>query len=378
MTQTVVTPVSSQEDLDELRAAVRDFLEAKSSEDAVREQMEREPRFDPEVWTQLTGELRLAALAVPEQYGGDGFGLVELGVVLEEMGRSLLCAPFFSSVVLAAQALLAAGDPDACARYLPGIAAGTTLAALAVTEADGTWNPQRIATRAEAVSPGQWALTGHKCFVIDGTTADLLLVVARTEAGLSLFAVERAAPGVRAESLRSLDATRAQARVTLDAAPATLVGADGAGERLLEKVLDVASVCLAAEQAGGARRVLETSAEYARTRHQFGRAIGSFQAVKHKCADILVQVELAEATAREAARLHTADPAGFRAAAAVAHACCSRAYLFAATENIQVHGGIGFTWEHPAHLHFRRAKSAQLLFGGPAAYHERLLAALGV
>ncbi|MER6800132.1 acyl-CoA dehydrogenase family protein, partial [Amycolatopsis mediterranei] len=375
MTQTVVTPVSSQEDLDELRAAVRDFLEAKSGEDAVRAQMEREPRFDPEVWAQLTGELRLAALAVPEEYGGDGFGLVELGVVLEEMGRSLLCAPFFSSAVLAAQALLAAGDPDACARYLPGIAAGTTRATLAVTEADGSWDPHRIATRAEVASPGGWALTGHKCFVLDGTTADLLLVVARTEAGLSLFAVERTAPGVRAESLRTLDATRAQARVMLDAAPATLVGADGAGERLLETVLDVASVCLAAEQAGGARRVLETSAEYARTRHQFGRPIGSFQAVKHKCADILVQVELAEATAREAARLHTADPAGFRAAAAAAHACCSRAYVFAAMENIQVHGGIGFTWEHPAHLHFRRAKSAQLLFGGPAAYHERLLAA---
>ncbi|MEV5712852.1 acyl-CoA dehydrogenase family protein [Amycolatopsis mediterranei] len=377
MTQTV-TPVSSQDDLDELRGAVRDFLEAKSGEEAVRAQMEHEPRFDPEVWAQLTGELRLAALAVPEEYGGDGFGLVELGVVLEEMGRSLLCAPFFSSVVLAAQALLAAGDPDACARHLPGIAAGTTQATLAVTEADGSWDPHRIATRAEVVSPGGWALTGHKCFVVDGTTADLLLVVARTEAGLSLFAVERTAPGVRAESLRALDATRAQARVTLDAVPATLVGADGAGERLLETVLDVASVCLAAEQAGGARRVLETSAEYARTRHQFGRPIGSFQAVKHKCADILVQVELAEATAREAARLHAAAPAGFRAAAAAAHACCSRAYVFAAMENIQVHGGIGFTWEHPAHLHFRRAKSAQLLFGGPAAYHERLLAALGV
>ncbi|RSM47041.1 acyl-CoA dehydrogenase [Amycolatopsis balhimycina DSM 5908] len=373
-----MTTATSQEDLDALRATVRDFLEAVSGEEAARELIESEAPFDPKVWAQLSGELRLAGLAIPEAYGGDGFGLVELGVVLEEMGRSLLCAPFFSSVVLAATTLLAAGDDVACARYLPGIAAGTTTAALAVTEADGAWGPRRITTVAEETSPGQWSLTGRKSFVIDGTTADLLLVVARAGVGLSLFAVDRQAPGVRAEALRSLDATRAQAQVTFEAAPATRVGEDGAGECVFGPVLDVASVCLAAEQAGGARRVLETAAEYARTRHQFGRPIGSFQAVKHKCADMLVHVELAEATAREAARLHDEDPAGLPAAAAAAHACCSRAYLFAAMENIQVHGGIGFTWEHSAHLHFRRAKSAQLLFGGPAAYHERLLAALGV
>ncbi|MBE8516965.1 acyl-CoA/acyl-ACP dehydrogenase [Amycolatopsis sp. H6(2020)] len=361
-----MTTATSQEDLDALRATVRDFLETKSGDD------------EPAVWAQLTGELRLAGLAIPEEYGGDGFGLVELGVVLEEMGRALVSAPFFASVVLAVHALLASGDEAACTRYLPGIADGTTTATLAVTEADGAWDPRRVTTSAAETAPGRWSLTGVKCFVIDGATADLLLVVARTEGGLSLFAVDRTAPGVRTETLRSLDPTRAQARVTLDAAPATRVGEDGAGECVFGPVLDIASVCLAAEQAGGARRVLETSAEYARTRHQFGRPIGSFQAVKHKCADMLVQVELAEASAREAARLHDEDPANLPAAAATAHACCSRAYLFAAMENIQVHGGIGFTWEHPAHLHFRRAKSGQLLFGGPAAYHERLLAALGV
>ncbi len=361
-----MTTATSQDDLDALRATVRDFLEAKAG------------HGEPELWAQLTGELGLAGLAIPEEYGGDGFGLVELGVVLEEMGRAPVSGPFFASVVLAAHALLATGDEVACARYLPGIADGTTTATLAVTEADGSWDARRVATRAAETSPGQWAVTGRKCFVIDGTTADLLLVVARTETGLSLFAVDRPAPGVRTEALRSLDATRAQAQVIFDAAPATRVGADGAGERVFGPVLDIAAVCLAAEQAGGARRVLETAAEYARTRHQFGRPIGSFQAVKHKCADMLVQVELAEATAREAARLHDEGSAGLPAAAAAAHACCSRAYLFAAMENIQVHGGIGFTWEHSAHRHFRRAKSAQLLFGGPAVYHERLLAALGV
>ncbi|NGO09754.1 acyl-CoA dehydrogenase, partial [Streptomyces sp. HC44] len=225
---------------------------------------------------------------------------------------------------------------------------------------------------------GGWRLTGRKSFVIDGTTADLVLVVARTVGGPSLFAVDSTAPGLTAEPMETLDATRAMARLTLDAVPATRVGADGAGGRIMAKVLDIASVGLAAEQAGGARRCLETAADYARTRHQFGRSIGSFQAVKHKCADMLVQVELAEAAAREAARLAAEGSPDFPVAAGVAHVACSRAYMFTAMENIQVHGGIGFTWEHPAHLYFRRAKSSQLLFGGPAVYHERLLDRLGI
>ncbi|MFJ8143195.1 acyl-CoA dehydrogenase family protein [Streptomyces sp. NPDC096013] len=364
--------------LRELRLSVREFLAAKSPEEAVRKLMESEPRFDPAVWTQAADQLRLPGLVIPEEYGGDGFGLVELGVVLEEMGRVLLCAPFFSTVVLAAQALLASRDREACARYLPGIAAGSTSAALAVAEDSGSWDPALISARAVPDGAGAWKLSGRKSFVIDGTTADLVLVVARTVAGPTLFAVDRDATGLTAEPMETLDATRAMARLTLDAVPATLVGTDGAGGRTMAKVLDIASVALAAEQSGGARRCLETSTGYARTRQQFGRPIGAFQAVKHKCADMLVQVELAEAASREAARLADEDSPEFPVAAAVAHACCSRAYLFAAMENIQVHGGIGFTWEHPAHLYFRRAKSSQLLFGGPAVYHERLLDRLGI
>ncbi|MEV1079999.1 acyl-CoA dehydrogenase family protein [Streptomyces sp. NPDC050211] len=362
--------------LRELRAAVREFLEAKSPEDVVRKLMESEPRFDPAVWAQASDQLRLPALTVPEEYGGDGFGMVELGVVLEEMGRALLCSPFFATVVLAVPALLASGDAEACARHLPGIADGRTTATLAVAEDAGSWDPALVSAR--AVGDGRWRLTGGKSFVIDGTTADLILVVARTVAGPSLFAVDRTAVGLTAEPMETLDATRAMARLTLDAVPATLVGAEGAAERIVNRVLDLASVGLAAEQAGGARRCLEESAAYARTRHQFGRPIGTFQAVKHKCADMLVQVELAEAASREAARLAAEGSDEFPVAAAVAHACCSRAYMVAAMENIQVHGGIGFTWEHPAHLYFRRAKSSQLLFGGPAVYHERLLDRLGI
>ncbi|MET7650078.1 MULTISPECIES: acyl-CoA dehydrogenase family protein [unclassified Streptomyces] len=369
---------AEESELSELRASVREFLETKSSEEAVRKLMESEPRFDPAVWAQAAGQLRLPGLALPEEYGGDGFGMVELGVVMEEMGRALFCSPFFATVVLAAQTLLAAGDARACARHLPGIAAGRTTAALAVAEDDGSWDPALVSARALPDGNGGWTVRGRKSFVVDGTTADLILVVARTVAGPSLFAVDREATGLTAEPMETLDATRAMARLTFDAVPATPVGADGAGGRVMAKVLDIASVGLAAEQAGGARRCLEASTEYARARHQFGRPIGSFQAVKHKCADMLVQVELAEASSREAARLAAEDDPDFPVAAAVAHACGSRAYLYAATENIQVHGGIGFTWEHPAHLYFRRAKSSQLLFGGPAVYHERLLDRLGI
>ncbi|MDX2541479.1 acyl-CoA dehydrogenase family protein [Streptomyces sp. WI04-05B] len=369
---------ADESELRQLRASVREFLDAKSPEEAVRKLMESEPRFDTDVWAQAADQLRLPGLVIPEEYGGDGFGAVELGVVMEEMGRALLCAPFFSTVVLAVQALLASGDSEACARHLPGIADGRTTATLAVAEEDGSWDPALISARAVPDGDGGWTLTGRKCFVIDGTTADLVLVVARTVAGPSFFAVDRTAPGVASVAMETLDATRAMARLTFDAVAATPVGVEGAGGRIMAKVLDTASVGLAAEQAGGARRCLEMSAEYARTRHQFGRPIGSFQAVKHKCADMLVQVELAEASAREAALLAAGGAADFPVAAAVAHACCSRAYMFAAMENIQVHGGIGFTWEHPAHLYFRRAKSSQLLFGGPAVYHERLLDRLGI
>ena len=360
------------DDLDELRAALRDFLAAKSSEDAVRKLMEAEPRYDPAVWSQLSDQLRLPALALPERFGGDGFGLVELGVAMEEAGRVLLCSPFFATVALGAQALLASGDEDACSRYLPGIASGSTTATFAVTEHEGSWDVGRVGTQA-ALDDGGWTLTGEKLFVVDGTTADLLLVVAQSDAGPTLFAVDRSADGMTAEPMQAIDGTRALAKVTFLSTPATVVGTRGSAAAIVERVIDVASVALAAEQAGAARRCLEMSAGYARERYQFGRPIGSFQAVKHKCADMLVQVELAESAAREAARLADGSSPDFALAAAAAHACCSRGLMFAAMENIQVHGGIGFTWEHPAHLYFRRAKSAQMLFGGPAVYLERVL-----
>lgn len=364
-------------ELGELRAAVREFLADKSDERAIRAVIETPARHDLAVWRQLADQLGLCGLAIPERYGGDGFGSAELGVVLEEMGAALAPTPFFATVALAARALLESGDKDACARYLPGIAAGETTATLAASEGGASWDPALISTRAR-LDGGGWRLTGEKSFVIDGATADLLLVVARTTAGPTLFAAERGAPGLTATAMETLDLTRSLATLRLDQAPAELIGEPGQGGALLTRVLDHVCVALAAEQAGGARRCLETAAEYARTRYQFGRPIGSFQAVKHRCADMLVRVELAEASAREAARLADEGAPEFAAAAAAAHICCSRAFVFAATENIQVHGGIGFTWEHPAHLYFRRAKSSELLLGGPAVYHERLLERLGL
>ncbi len=289
-----------QEELDELREAVREFLAAKSPESAVR--AAAETGYDPAVWDQMARQLRLPGLALPGDYGGDGFGLTELEVVLEEMGAALLCSPFFATVVLAAQALLASADEAACARYLPGIAAGQTIATLAAAEGNASWDPALVSTRAER-AVGGWTLSGKKSFVIDGAIADLVLVVARSTAGPTLFAVDRGAPGLHAEPMTTLDPTRAMATLTFDRVPAVLIGAEGQAGRLMSRVLDLACVALAAEQAGGARRCLEMSAGYARTRYQFGRPIGSFQAVKHKCADMLVRVELAEATAREAARL---------------------------------------------------------------------------
>ncbi|HJY74263.1 MAG TPA: acyl-CoA dehydrogenase family protein, partial [Streptosporangiaceae bacterium] len=242
-----------KEELDELREAVREFLAAKSSESAVRAAMDA--GYDPAVWDQMARQLRLPGLALPSDYGGDGFGLTELEVVLEEMGAALLCSPFFATVVLAAQALLASADQAACARYLPGIAAGQTIATLAAAEGNASWDPAMVSARAERTGD-HWALSGTKSFVIDGAIADLVLVVARSTAGPGLFAVDRGAPGLRAEPMTTLDPTRAMAALTFDQVPAVLIGSEGQAGRLMNRVLDLACVALAAEQAGGARRCL--------------------------------------------------------------------------------------------------------------------------
>jgi alkylation response protein AidB-like acyl-CoA dehydrogenase len=376
---TTATEMASAAELATLRTTVRDFLAAKSGPAQVRVAMQSEHGYDEALWRQAAEQLSLPALALPAEYDGDGYSFIELAVVLEELGRALVPSPFLASVVLAAGALLAADEDAALQNYLPGIASGKVTATLAVAERDGSWDPQRWQTSG-VLDRGSWQLTGTKWFVLDGSSADLLLVVARTESGPSLFAVNPAATGLARSALPTLDLTRPMARIDFDDTPAELIGVAGRAGTVLDRVLDLASAALAAEQVGGARACLEASASYARERVQFGRPIGSFQAVKHKCADMMVRVELAAAAAEEAAQAIAGVEGTAEAslAAAVAHAVCSEAFLFTAMENIQVHGGIGFTWEHQAHLYFRRAKSSQLLLGGPAVYYERLLQRAGV
>ena len=360
------------EEQEELRKTVRAFLESKSPETAVREQMETENGFDPAVWSQMGEQMGLQGLSIPEEFGGSGFSFIELGVVLEEMGRALLCAPFFSSVVLAANALLLSGDDAAKKKYLPGIAAGETIATLATTEPSGKWDEKGITTKAEG-SGNDWKITGSKMFVIDGATASLIIVGARTSKGVSLFAVDGDAKGLTRTSLSTMDQTRKQAKLEFNATPATLIGTDGKGWDVLSQVFDLAAVALAAEQVGGAQKVLEMAVEYAKVRVQFGRPIGSFQAIKHKCADMLLEVESAKSAAYYGMWCAAEMNEELASVASLAKAYCSEAYFHAAAENIQIHGGIGFTWEHPAHLYFKRAKSSELLFGGPT-YHRELLA----
>jgi alkylation response protein AidB-like acyl-CoA dehydrogenase len=362
------------EEQEELRASLRRFLEERSPESEVRRLMATDEGYDRAVWQQMADQLGLCGLAIPEEYGGSGFGFEELAIVFEEMGRALLCAPFFASVGLAANLLLAVEDESARTDYLPGIAAGTTIATVALAEPSGRWDEEGIQLAASGgVSPAEWRLSGEKRYVLDAHLADLLLVPARTPAGVSIFAVERGARGLTTTSVATMDETRKQARVTFEDTPARLLGTDGAGWPAVSDMLDLAAVALAAEQVGGAQRVLEMAVQYAKDRIQFGRPIGSFQAIKHKCADMLVEVESARSALYYAAWAAGAGDPELPAVASLAKSYCSEAYFHAAAQNIQIHGGIGFTWEHPAHLYFKRAKSSELLFGDPA-YHRELLA----
>jgi alkylation response protein AidB-like acyl-CoA dehydrogenase len=356
------------EEQEELRRSVRRFLEDKSPSTEVRRLMETTEGYDPAVWSQMAEQLGLQGLAIPEEYGGSGFTYVELVVVLEEMGRALLCAPYFSTVALAANALLTSGDDSAKKELLAGIASGETIATLAITEDNGRWDLDGIGLEAKGGT-----LNGHKMFVIDGHTANLIVVAARSDKGVSLYAVEGDASGLTRTPLATMDQTRKQARLEFSNTPARLIGEEGGASAGLSKTLDLAAVALAAEEVGGAQKCLDMAVEYAKVRVQFGRPIGSFQAIKHKCADMLLEVESAKSAAYYAGWAAAEDNDELPVVASLSKAYCSDAYFHAAAENIQIHGGIGFTWEHDAHLYFKRAKSSELLLGDPT-YHRELLA----
>jgi alkylation response protein AidB-like acyl-CoA dehydrogenase len=361
---------------EEFRSVLRRFLDEKSPTTAVRRLMETEAGWERESWRELNQLLGLTAVHIPEIYGGQGFGFIELGIVLEEAGRALLCAPYFASTALAATAIMNAGTEAQKRALLPPIAAGDTVATLAFTEPNGRWDASGIEATATSAG-GRFRLDGVKSFVLDGSTADLIVALARRpgstgDDGLSFFTVAGDAPGLGRRALKVLDPTRKQARLEFHAVEAELLGEEGAGADPFARTLTLAAVCLANEMVGGAERLRQSALDYANLRVQFGRAIASFQSMKHKQADMLVDVELARSAAYTAAAAADDDDAELPALASLAKACASDAYMQTAINTIQIHGGIGFTWDNDTHLWFKRAKSSEVFLGDPT-YHRELM-----
>lgn len=357
-----------------LAATVREFLEAQVEMDSVREASLTDSAIDRDAWKGLS-EMGLIGLHIPEMYGGAGYTFVETAIVFEELGRRVVPVPLLSSLIAGA-AILASGSDDQKALLLPPIASGESIATLAVFES--AHGIDRFETRADPSEDG-WVIAGRKRFVTDAPNADVFVVAAETTDGVGLFVVEAGAPGVAVETTPSLDATRPLGELVLDAvhiaSDAYLGGSPNSDA--IRSALDIGVVALAQEQAGGIQRCLEISVEYAKSRYQFGRAIGSFQAVKHMCADMLVAQEHARSVAWYAAMtLEDHDEALI--AVPLARSVCSDAYLKAAGDTIQILGGIGFTWEHDAHLYLKRAKSTSLLLGSVDSYRDRLADAIGI
>jgi alkylation response protein AidB-like acyl-CoA dehydrogenase len=357
------TELSKEQQL--LREVVSRYLKDKSPPTAVRRMMASDRGYDPAVWQQLGGEMQLAGVHIPEAYGGLGFGAIELGIVAEEMGRTLYCGPFLASPVMAGYALLNGADEATKEALLAGIATGSTLATLVL---DSLNLPEEVGRSIRATARG--ALSGTAGIVLDAHVVDLLIVVARTTEGLTLYAVERAAPGVSVVPLQVLDPTRKLSRVTLDNVTGNQVGVLSA--EALNRLWDQVCVVLAHEMIGGAQHLLESTVEYTKVRVQFGQPIGSFQALKHRCADLLLEVELARAATHHAARCLDAG-VGEPYAASMAKAMASETYINAAKAGIQLRGGIGFTWEDDTHLWFKRAKSSEVLMGAPHLHRERMM-----
>ena len=367
--------LSMTDEQHELRGAVAALLAKRCTEADVRALMITDTGFDPVLWRELA-EMGLLGLTIPRRYGGSGAGPVELGIVAAEMGRALTVSPFLSTAVIATALLDELDDAGEAAAVLPRIAAGELLCAVAYAEDGPARPPAQPTVRATAAGAG-WQVTGAKRFVLDAGAAGVIYVLAGTEAGPTVFAVDAAAPGLAVTPLETVDPTRKQCRVEFRDTPARPVGALGAGAAALEAALDRSAVALVNAQAGGAHRAMRMGCDYARTRYQFGRAIGSFQAVKHMCADMLLEAESALSAARFVAAAFAARAPDRLAELALAQAYCSEAFVFVAATNIQVHGGIGFTWEHPAHLYLRRARSDAQLFGAPSWHRERYLQQIG-
>jgi alkylation response protein AidB-like acyl-CoA dehydrogenase len=326
---------------------MRAFLADASPPAEVRRLMETDRGYDPSVWAEI---VKAGWLDLP---------FADLAVVLEEAGAALLCAPLLGTAV--ARRVLGDCDPD-------------SIVALAVAEDSGRWDAAGVTLRAAPSAGGGWRLDGHKSFVVDGLVADTLVVAARTDSGVGLFVVDGDAPGVTRTALATMDQTRKQARIELAATPGRRVG----DESEFDLVLDLAATLLAAEQVGGTSRCLEMTVDHVRRRVQFGRPIGTFQAVQHRAADMLLELESARSASAWATDAASRELDDLPSAAAAAKVTCSEAFVFVATETIHLHGALGFTWDHDAHLYFKRARSSRLLFGDPRFHRERLFRRLGL
>jgi alkylation response protein AidB-like acyl-CoA dehydrogenase len=371
------------EEQDAFRAVVRRFVEERWPIAEVRRLSETREGFDRAVWKQMAGELGLQGLAIPEALGGQGFGFLEQGIALEELGRQLAGGPLLSALI-GGQALLATGDDEQQRARLPAIASGESIVALAVWEPSGGHGAPSITAECRPAASG-WRVSGAKSAVLDGQNADGFVVAAREPGsqgagGVSLLWVRADAPGVEVVPVDGLDLTRRHADLVLRDAPAEPLGEPGRAASALARTLDLAAIALAAEAVGAAARCLEMAVGYARQRVQFARPIGSFQAIQHKCAEVLLELESARSAAYWSwwvAAQETTGAAELAQAASVAKATCADALARAAAENVQIHGGVGFTWETDCHLFFRRAKASEILFGDPTWHRARLADQLG-
>jgi len=368
------------EEQEELRETARAFLADQASSESVRAAMASENGWDDGLWQQLGSELGWTAVQIPEEYGGLGLGYVEFVALLEIMGEHLVCSPYFATLAFGANAILVAASDEQKQELLPPIAEGECTATLALTEASGRWDARGIETVC-ARDGDEYILNGAKRYVVDGDRADLLIVAARAEGsegeeGISLFAVPAGTAGIECKPLPTVDQTRRQAEIQLAGVRvpgSARLGEEGGAWPSIAKTLDLAGIALAAEQVGGAQRCLDEAVAYANERVQFGRVIGSFQSIKHKCADMMVSVEAGRSAVYYAACVAAEDSDELPSVASLAQSFCSDAYFRCAADSIQIHGGVGFTWEYDCHMHFKRAKSSETLLGDPA-YHRELVA----
>jgi len=359
------------EDQKFLKNEARRFLEANCPTSRVRKVLDdASATWDPELWKAVAGQGWLGA-AIPEEHGGLGLGRLELCVIAEELGRAVAPIPFASTVYVLAEAIMLAGSEAQKAAVLPGIAAGDVIGALATSEGPGALSASGIRASVEGGK-----LSGTKIPVTDGGIATHALVLAREGGQPGLFLVDLSSAGVTRETLSTLDPSRDAARLVFDKVPAERLGGAGQGLALVEQVLDRAAVLLAFEQTGGADRALEMAKEYALERFAFGRTIASYQAIKHKLADMYVKNELARSNAYYGAWALNTDAPELPVAASAARIAASEAYWFASKENIQTHGGIGFTWAVDCHLHYRRSRQLSLVAGAPRVWKDRLVSHL--